>query len=75
MVHLQLYTKDHQVMPDMDGGDDVVSKFESVDVSSKRYSIDLSQYSQWHYYEVLSHGIVDSIMHDAYYRKMMSRKC
>lgn len=63
MVHLQLYTKDHQVMPDMDGGD-IISKFESVDVSSKRYSIDLFQYPQWHYYEVLSHAIVDSIMHD-----------
>ena len=66
MVHLQLYTEDHQVLPNIDGDDnnDVVSKLEHVDVSFKTRSVDLSQYPQWHYYEVLSHVIVNPIMND-----------
>ena len=66
VVPLQLYTKDHQVMLNIDGDDnnDVVSKLEHVDVSFKTRSVDLSQYPQWHYYEVLSHAIVNPIIHD-----------
>ena len=59
VTYLQLYTEDHKFeATNDDSSSDVVSKFEPVDVCSKRYSLELSQYPQQHYYEVLSREII-----------------